>query len=733
MPKKSKISTFRSRLAPCIVGAFTLYFSISFSSAILYAEELQMPKEPIVVNGDKVEYFHDKKEVVGTGSISITYKDVVLTCNKITVHLDSRDALAEGNVKVTQKDAYFTGDKINYNFDTRKGTVVKGYLNAKPFYGRAEEVDKVANKEQFNLERGYVTTCDLTKPHYRIQSREVKIYLDDKVVAKHILFFIGNVPVLYLPYYVQPLKEKKSHITVIPGQSKDWGYYALTAYRYYLDDNNRGDLLLDYRTKKGLAEGVNHYYHTDKVGEGAAKFYFTRENALIYERTGAERSRYRYQVRHRWDMGENTDTTAILEFNKLSDKDVIKDYFYNEFEELGTEPDNYISFITQKRDYSTEFLIRKRFDNFFTVVERLPEYSINIPNYRVTKDMPIYYKASADGVYLNKTFDTTTINQKDLNVVRFDTFNQLSYAARLFRALNITPYASTEQTYYSRNRWGDTNLIRTIFNGGVDNSIKFYKVYDVETNYLGLDIHKLRHIITPSANYFYTHQPTISPDNLNQFDEIDALDTRNGVRLALENRLQTKRLQGEEMKSVDLATLIVSSDYMFRLEKNNAELKSNKFQSVDFQLELIPYSWAYVLSKVSVDTKRSIVQTASIDLVANGGDIWSLAIGHRYEDAQSGKANLVSLDGTYKINEKWKVRAYTRFDALKGAFEEQEYTIYRDLHCWIAEFTYDLKNLKDQSFWIVLKLKAFPEYPIGIRRTYSRARFGSTSDRSSPY
>ena len=720
-------------MAPRIVGALTFYFSISFFSAVLYAEELQVPKEPIVVNGDKVEYFHDKKEVVGTGNISITYKDVVLTCNKITVHLDSRDALAEGNVKVTQKDAYFTGDKMNYNFDTRKGTVVNGYLNAKPFYGKAEEVDKLANKEQFNLERGYVTTCDLEKPHYRIQSREIQIYLDDKVVAKHILFFIGNVPVMYLPYYVQPLKEKKSHISVIPGQSKDWGYYALTAYRYYLGADNRGDVLLDYRTKKGLAEGVNHYYHTDKVGEGAAKFYFTRENALVYENTGAERSRYRYQVRHKWDMGEKTDTTAILEFNKMSDKDVIKDYFYNEFEEIGTDPDNYVSFITQKRDYSTQFLIRKRFDNFFTVVERLPEYIINIPNYRVTKDLPVYYKASAGGVYLNKTFDTTTINQKDLNTVRFDAFNQLSYATRVFRALNVTPYASTEQTYYSRNKWGDTNLIRTIFNGGVDNSIKFYKVYDVETNYLGLDIHKLRHIITPSANYFYTHQPTISPDNLNQFDEIDALDTRNGVRLALENRLQTKRLEGDEMKSVDLATLIVSSDYMFRLEKNNAELKNNKFQTVDFQLELIPYSWAYLLSKVSVDTKRSIVQTASIDLVASGTDIWSLAIGHRYEDAESGQANLVSLDGTYKINEKWKVRVYARFDALKGAFEEQEYTIYRDLHCWIAELTYDVKNLKDQSFWIVMKLKAFPEYPIGLRRTYSRARFGSTSDRKSPY
>ena len=220
----------------------------------------EMPKEPITVNGDKVEYLHEQKEVVGEGNVSITYKDIVLTCDKITVHIDTRDATAEGNVKVTQKGVYFTGDKIVYNFDTRKGTILNGFVNAKPLYGKAQEVNKLANKDEYHLDRGYVTTCDLDKPHYRIQSREIKIYLNDKIVAKHILLFIGDVPVMYLPYYVQPLKEaQKASFTVITGKKSDWGYYLLTSYRYYFNENLRGDLLLDYRAKKGLAEGINHY------------------------------------------------------------------------------------------------------------------------------------------------------------------------------------------------------------------------------------------------------------------------------------------------------------------------------------------------------------------------------------------------------------------------------------------------------------------------------------------
>jgi len=683
-------------------------------------------KEPIVVNGDRVEYFQEKQEVVGTGNISITYKDVVLTCDRITVHLDTREGEASGNVKVTQKDAYMTGDRISYNFDTRKGSIVDGYVDAKPFYGRAQQVDKLANKEQVNMERGYFTTCNLDKPHYRVQSREVKIYLDDKVVAKHILLFAGNIPVLYMPYYVQPLNQGKTHVTVIPGESKEWGYYALTSIRYYLDDLNRGDILLDYRSKKGLGMGINHYYDTKRVGNGAVKFYYTYENYLVYRDMGEKRSKYRVQLRHRWDIEE--DTAALVEFNKLSDRNFIKDYFYNEYEELGDRPDSYISVITQKTDFSTQFLLRKRFDDFNSVVERLPEYSIDIPNNRIIKDLPIYYQAKASAGYLNQTYDNTGTSswQKDIGSVRVDVNNQLSYAARFFKALSVTPYGGIENTYYSRNKWGTTNQVRTVFNAGVDNSIKFYKIYDVETNVLGLDINKLRHIITPTANYYFTHQPTISPDNLIQFDEIDARDKQNGIRFAVENRLQTKRLEGDQMKSVDLATLIISTDYAFRLKKHSLATYYEKFKTVDLELELIPYSWAYLLSKMSINTKKYDVQTESIDLVVHRDDKWSVAIGHRYENAGTGRTNLVTFDGNYKINEKWKFRAYGRYNAEKASFEEQEYTIDRDLHCWIAELTYNIKDMGDQSVWFVMKLKAFPEYSIGLKRTYSRPRFGST-------
>ena len=86
------------------------------------------------------------------------------------------------------------------------------------------------------------------------------------------------------------------------------------------------------------------------------------------------------------------------------------------------------------------------------------------------------------------------------------------------------------------------------------------------------------------------------------------------------------------------------------------------------------------------------------------------------------------------INEFWKARIYWRTNLNKGYLDEQEYTIYRDLHCWILEFTYDLrpyqdnKTITDQIFWFALRLKAFPDQPLGLRRSYSRTRAGEPGD-----
>jgi lipopolysaccharide export system protein LptA len=682
--------------------------------------DINSSEEPVIVKGDKVEYFQDEKRVEGTGNVSIKHGDIELTCDKIVVYTDTKEAICEGNVKITQPGSSMEGDRINYNFSTKKGYTIKTKVKAPPFYGVADEVAQTGDKEVV-LKKGYVTTCDLEKPHYSIRAKEVQIFFEKKIVARHVSFFVGNTPVLYMPLYVQPLFEKKPEVTIVPGRTGDWGYYALTAWRYYFNDDSKGHIHFDYREKKGLAEGIDYKYNAKDLGTGVARFYYAHENDdLTANKTGSKDDRWRTQYRHSIDLPE--DTACTIEFNKLSDRDFVKDYIYREFEENPTT-DNYILFETTKRNYIMTLLARKRMNTFFTVVERLPEFKLQINNQRLG-DTNFYYFSQDAVTNFVKRYDEADNRSRDESV-RVDAYHKLSYAKKLFKFLYVTPFIATRQTFYSRNRWKETSQLRSIYEQGFDVSTKFYRIFDINSDFLNLDLHRLRHIITPNMGFLTRHQPTISPDNLHQFDGIDGIERYNGFTFSLENKLQTKRPEGERMKTIDLATLIVSTNYLFRLEKRTFMPDDNgKFSDLRFDLELWPQSWLSVISDMTLSHKDLNVNSANVDFYLDMGKKFTLGLGHRYESIEDGTTSQLTGELFYNVDDDWKVKIYQRYDFSSNKWEEQEYTIFKDLHCWLAELTLEIRD-GDFTTWMVFRLKAFPDIPLGLfKTTYRRTHPG---------
>ena len=684
-------------------------------------KKIKDTKQPVIVKGDKVEYSHDQKKIVGTGNVSITYGDIKLSCDKIIVYTDTKEAICEGNVKISQPGASMEGEKINYNFSEKRGYAINSKMQAPPFYGKAERVSQTGDKD-FELDKGYVTTCNREKPHYRVEAQEVRVYLDDKVVAKNIVFYIFDIPVFFLPLYVQPLKGEFPEVTIVPGRTSDWGYYALTAWRYYFNENAKGHIHLDYREKKGLAAGIDYSFNLgDDLGKGIARFYYANENdALTINKSGPYDDRWRFQYRHSVDLPKNTNLT--VELNKISDRDMIKDYFYREYEE-DPIPDSYVLLQNTMPNYVLSLFAKMRLDDFYTVAERLPEVKLEINNQRLW-NTNFYYTSEDSMVNFIKRYDDAEGLSAE-EALRMDTYQKLSYAAKLFNFLYLTPYVATRQTYYSRNRWKVSNQLRSIYEAGFEASTKFYKVFDITTDFLGLDINRLRHIITPTAVFLNRQAPTISPSNLYDFDEIDEFEKHNGFEIGLENRLQTKRHAGDGMKVVDLATLLFRTDYNFRLEKKTFLPNGNGgFGDLYFKLELRPYEWMFVDGDMTLDHKTHDINSANIDFFLNPGKNFRLGIGHRYENSDGDKTSQLTGEIWYNFKDDWKFKIYERYDFASQKWEEQEYTITKDLHCWEVEASLDIRD-GDYTTWIVFRLKAFPNVPIGLfETTYHRPRPG---------
>jgi hypothetical protein len=271
----------------------------------------------------------------------------------------------------------------------------------------------------------------------------------------------------------------------------------------------------------------------------------------------------------------------------------------------------------------------------------------------------------------------------------------------------------TRYTYYSKDKNGSENLYRNVFYTGYDTLIKFYRLFDVEVNKYGLEISKLRHVITPSIKYAYIHDPTLPTDRLTAFDNIDSISAQNKATLSLENKLQTKR----NGTSVDFLNFIVDSPYYFNMEGHGG-----RFNYINFDLEMLPNSWLKYWSDAQFDLRRRAFSTANFDVTFPLEDKGKVSTGYRYAASTNDNdpdSEIFTFGFERNLNPKWRLRTYHRLNFAAGKMiEEQEYALVRDLHCWEMELIVNNKKKKGVTFWLAFRMKAFSDIGFDFEKSH---------------
>lgn len=724
--------TKRNRFGKLSIGHWLLFgnWCLVIGVSPLFAQETK--PESLIVNGDVVEYSADSKMITATGKVEVIYKGAKLTCDKLTVNTQTKNGVAEGNPRLDDQKGVIVGKKITYDFQNKTGTIIDGEFRANPYFGKAEKLEKISDVEVVAL-KGYVTTCDFDHPHYRIGSKRINLFPGDKIQTKGDVFYVGDTPFFYLPQLNHSLKDNSMHVQVSPGSRKDWGPYLLSAWRYNLPNNIDGRVYLDYRAKLGVAEGFGANYTSSNFGKGDLKFYYTDEKPKDMP-VGAPGDFQRFLVRwrHIWEIDQRTTFTS--EFYKIGDEkrkffdpqaSFLKDYFYREFER-DSQPLSYALLHHNFQNSSLDFLVQDRVNHWYDQINKLPELKYTLPGMKIGES-PFYFENVSSFANLNKKATTSPATTLDQTETRLDIFNRFSLPTKV-AFLQFTPFVGNRETVYNKGANEESDLVRTVFYSGADVSTKFYKTINVKTNFLGMDINGLRHIITPLIAYAYNHVPTIPAANLKQIDDIDSIAASNVVNLQLVNKLQTKR----KNESVDLAELRVDTSYIL-FPKTGDKLGSN-FSDFIFHLKLLPYSWLRVESDATYkhsgnrsDANYNRFSNGNYDIYFDLAKERSIGIGQRYERKGS---NQITYSFDWRLNPKWKFSIYERYNMdrdpnIDNGLLEQQYTISRDLHCWNIDFTYNSKRSEGATFFVVFKLKAFPENEFGFNQSYHPSKSGS--------
>ena len=685
------------------------------------------PRPPIVCEGDRVRYQQNGEVIVGEGNVRLAYKTLELTADKVTVYVARKEAFAEGNVILTQGDNVITTDKLRYDFIKEQGFMAPGAGYYQPWFGRAENVE-TEGKQKVGFTDGFATTCDLNEPHYRLQAGSFAIYPDDKIVAHNVVFYLGDIPLLWLPYYRRSLKDRCRGFFLYPGYKSSWGFYFLSGY-HWCAPGLFTTFHLDYRYRNGLAYGFDGRFYIGDKGAGEWQTYYLKDQN--YDEGGESGARERYLSEFWYRHNFPANIRANLSLHYLSDDSLRREFFRKEYDS-DSQPSSSLFLNKRADNWTVSLEALARLNDFYEVNEKLPEATFDVKEIQLWDTNFYYQGANSFTSYRKKEADrSSTAYHAD----RFDTYHQLTYSDKYFGWLNIFPAVSIRETYYSRGPGrteeeeaggGDgeeadpsptpaptpdppdrKDFWRRVsgFNLGISTAI--YGIFPAENEWLR--IHKLRHVIEPSINYYFTDQPTVTADEIYQFDSIDKISRQNYTRLKLRNILQTKHLEDDKERSWNLIDLILSTNMATYPDRdNNGRLLTN----LESDLEITPLEWIGLDLELSYDFYDREIDEETLDLwVRPEHDNWWISLGHNYR--RSKDRNRLSSEFYFRINPKWAAKFYGRYSFEKERFEEESLTIYRDLHCWDSylrlRYHEETKEFEAfLSFWI----KAFPGAPI---------------------
>ncbi|MDI6605551.1 MAG: hypothetical protein QME65_00160, partial [Candidatus Omnitrophota bacterium] len=298
--------------------------------------------------------------------------------------------------------------------------------------------------------------------------------------------------------------------------------------------------------------------------------------------------------------------------------------------------------------------------------------------------------------------------------------------------IEFSPYVKAQETFYNRGVYDSAALFRTIFYSGANMSTKIYRLFDIKSNFLGMDINRLRHIITPTVAYSYRHTPTVPSSKITQIDGPDSINgAAQTATLELSNKLQTKR-QGT---SVDIVDFRINTSYTFKPKEGDK--RGSSFSDILVNLDLLPYSWLRIVSDTTYkhsgnpnDKNYNKFVNGNVNFEFDFGKDRFLGIGQRYEK-KGGNALTYAIK--WRVNPKWKFyfyhrRQFSKTYTIRPGLREQEYTISRDFHCWEADLTYNVTQGVSKQVWLIFRLKAFPEMEFDYNRIYHQPKPGSFSE-----
>lgn len=661
-----------------------LIFLLLFTAATpLAAAE----SDSLVVRADSLSHDSRSDSVTAKGDVEIVWSGSTLYSQMATLFRGENRVAATGGVKLVKGGDRLFGDSAYFDLESKNGVITNGglFVEKSNLHLAGEKIEK-QGEQDYRLTNGTITSCDGNNPGWKFRVDDMNVTLEDFAYGKNATFYLGDIPVFWLPYLVFPVKTERQSGFLIPkfGHSNKKGVFAEIPYYQALSPGQDLTATLDLQSARGAGVRLDHRYLAINKGFGDSSGF------LIYD---TDRQMLRGDIVTRQQFNVTDSTYVRADATLALDRDYYRDYGldsgdYNR-QHLGAlafaSHQTADLLITTGAEYTSNIIRQENDAN----LRRLPFVSINGSGNRLFAT-PLVYSFSAAAT----NFDSN-IN---------DHGQRVQISPRL-----MLPLSGSQ--YFYGNVWGGYNQRfysgDAVRNNGVENSAgqfdagarfgsDFARVY--ASPFSGFS--RFRHLISPELTY--TASGKSSQQTVPFFDYDDRPVHGSLLDLSFVNII-TGRVNKELPEYRDLLRLNISQGYQLSGERRELETLvdyGRRFTDTKLDIELFPLQDWRLFSVTRVSPYNGNVTNATIG--AEAGEPKGTRATVDYNHAE-GRLDYLQGGLTYADFKPYTFVASGRYSFDKGGFLETLYSIEYKHQCWSVILAYR-DRVDDKTFSFTFNL-----------------------------
>ncbi len=576
----------------------------------------------------QIEFLVPKDRIVLDTRARLFYRELELQAKRVEFDSQKQTLVASGKPELVDRGEKVSGHLMTYDLESRQGTIYQAETTYERGLYHGQRIRKV-NENELDVKAGSYSTCSLEEPHYHFQARWMKVYLKDKLVAKPVVFYVKNVPLLALPFWIFPIKPGRHSGFLFPqfefGLNNRAGQFIRNA-GYYWAPNDYMDVTV-----------AGDYYQAEPSwvvrGEGNYKLLYALDGYFYGTFARSERDRvdrYDLTAYHNQDLNPRTHLAARAQF--VSSRDYRRsnlfgsplsqrlDRFLNSNLSISHNADwaNLYAVLDRRQDLDADESLRDpdgegplqgpppgRQASLATLTQSAPNLSVAFPTRSLGSLGPLrgtLLGKSLSTLYLTlnsrflsqrerrgvvegyrqfirapgDTDSTTVVGHRDSDRWAADGDAAVRDSRRLLGWLNVSPGFFGHGALFDFDNLGNKVVPTGVWNASLSTSATFYGTSRLRFG----PVVGIRHVIFPSVSVayspdfqhlLYTDSLGIRRERFTGFSGIGISGFRNArMSFSLDQRWQVKLQRKDQVERLDnLLSWGVAGSYNFLYREQN--------------------------------------------------------------------------------------------------------------------------------------------------------------------